>query len=210
MTLAVQGNNNSREALWMENYQTFAKTLGPDQFAILKKCQPKTGMRTHMIEIFEEMRKPLMALSPDTLVDRYKMAHKEFKTYVAYRLECLKNPEKVTSLDPWFKLSFSPGKQNFRDISFRIQDLLKDSELVAEFGIDEGCAVIDADLIKLIDELPGYFAKLHKKKTKSEKAIVEKFSKLEAFIHTKNFKQANVIVKEIKADLKALVRAFEA
>ena len=208
MTLTLQGNNNSGEALWMESYQKYANTLGPDQFRMLKQCQPLTGMHTHMIEIFEEMRKPLMALSSDTLVTRYKNAHKEFKTYVAYRLKCLQNPDKVTPHDPWFKLSFSSGKNDLRKISFRIQDLLKDSELVAKFKINEGCALIKPDIKQMIVDLPSSFALLGKEDNSA--AFIDKFTALKVCISKKKFQQAHEIVTEIQKDLEALLKAFEA
>lgn len=181
---------------WLQLLQGDIKTFGPNQINMIKEYLPYTGVHTKMIAVFEQMRRPLMTSTSDTLLDKnYDAALQDFHTHIGKRIVCLTNLDRNNSR---FKL----GKRNLLETSFYIQDHLTDIELVVKYAIKEGSAIIDSEIKELIQILPGYFFKIDRNANGKLRSVIQKLKKLEKFISRNDFNKGHTTFLEIEEEIR--------
>lgn len=186
---------------WLQWLQSDVKIFGPDQINMIKGYLHHTGVHTKLIEVFEQMREPLMHSINDKLYRIYNAARRDLIAHIDDRINRLTSLETPAPAKSYFRYRFFSRKKDFRPLRFDIQDLLMDIGIVVKYGIQEGSAIIRGEIMTLRQMLPGYIHAIDPKANGKLQSLISKLQKLEICISKNEFEKGHRIFLEIKEGL---------
>ncbi len=200
-----------QQCLYLNRLKSDVNVFGPDQINMIKSYFKNTGIHTNIIKDFENLRDNLKKHHITDLGIEYIKMRKRFVQHLENRISLLKNPEKGHDIDPWMEQSFASENDDVRDqlreISHHIQDVLVACEVVCEnnFNGGIGTAIEDLEGLKanLVEKYISFLRDLIDKKDSEEllKDLPKEIGNLEEFLNEQQLNKALKLLRQIKQEL---------